>query len=399
LKNLVVMKFGGSSLRNPHRIRRVARTIVGRKRGGELPLAVVSAMGDQTDRLLGMARDITGNPRGRELDMLLTAGERISMALLAMAIRDQGEEALSFTGSQIGLITDTVHNRARIIEIRPFRLVETLEAGRIPIVAGFQGVSSTKEVTTLGRGGSDLTAVALARFFGDAPCEIYTDVAGVFGCDPRRFKGAKKWETISYHEMLELSDCGAQVIHPRAVALAARGRLPVRILSSLKGGGGTVIKEEKLEEPRITGLTKDEVVLFEIEIKNREEFSQWMMDLAQSGVKVKLLSCDRSGTGERCSLLISKEDEELAADALEEAFRSLESARWSRSRAMSRISLVGYGVGDSPLIVKEFLEAFHEAKAPVRALQVTSLRLSGITGVRQAGRAMKTLARKYALAG
>jgi aspartate kinase len=391
------MKFGGTSLGSPARIKRVARLIVNRKREDVRPIVVVSAMGDSTDRLTELATKVTRAPGGRELDMLLTAGERISMALLAMAIRDLGEEALSFTGSQIGLITDTRHNRARIIEIRAFRLTEALESGKIPIVAGFQGVSLDKDVTTLGRGGSDLTAVALARVLGNVACEIYTDVPGVFGCDPHRFRGAKRWDTISYNEMLELSDCGAQVVHPRAVALAARGNLPVRVLSGLRGGGGSVIKDEKLDEPRITGVTQDDVVLFRVILQRRTQIEHWPVKLAGAGVQVKFLSYNPSNEGRDCTLAVAKEDEDLAVEVLDEALGGLPNARWEREESMVQISLVGYGVGESPSIVEEFLEVFEGVKAPLRALQVSGLRVSAITRKRHAGPVVKGLAKKYEL--
>lgn len=250
---LVVQKFGGTSLANIARLRRVAGIVAGTRRAGSNVVVVVSAMGDETDRLTRLARSVAPNPSGvstprcldtrRELDMLLTSGERQSTALLSMALRSRGLDAVSFTGSQVGIITDDSHADARIVEIRGERLREALRQGRIPIVAGFQGVSPEREVTTLGRGGSDTTAVALAAHLGAQWCDIYTDVSGVFTEDPRQFKGVRLLPELSYQEMLELANGGAQVLHPRACALAAKYHVAIRVRSSFSAGEGTTIKE------------------------------------------------------------------------------------------------------------------------------------------------------------
>jgi aspartate kinase len=241
---LIVQKFGGTSVAGVRRISRVAELVEQTRRAGNVVVVVVSAMGDQTDRLLRLARSVTPNPAKRELDMLLTSGERQSTALLSMALRARGLDAVSFTGSQVGIVTDDNHADARISEIRGFRLRDALRRNRIPIVAGFQGVSPAHEITTLGRGGSDTTAVALAAYLGAAMCEIYTDVQGVFTEDPRHFPDVRRLPEISYQEMLELAANGAQVLHPRACAIAARYHVPLTIRSALEPGEGTVIREE-----------------------------------------------------------------------------------------------------------------------------------------------------------
>jgi len=246
---LIVQKFGGTSLAGVRRIAHVAGLVEQTRRAGNQVVVVVSAMGDQTDRLLKLARSVTPNPAKRELDMLLTSGERQSTALLSMALRARGLDAVSFTGSQVGIITDDNHADARISEIRGFRLRDALRRNRIPIVAGFQGVSPEHEITTLGRGGSDTTAVALAAYLGAGMCEIYTDVQGVFTEDPRQFPGVRLLPEISYQEMLELAANGAQVLHPRACALAAKYHVPLRVRSALEPGAGTVIKEESGRPP------------------------------------------------------------------------------------------------------------------------------------------------------
>ncbi|WP_131769399.1 aspartate kinase, partial [Candidatus Protofrankia californiensis] len=260
---VVVAKFGGSSVADADRIKRVAERIVDQRRCGDDVVVVVSAMGDTTDDLLDLAEQIAPLPPARELDMLLTAGERISMALLAMAISNLGAEARSFTGSQAGVITDSVHGRARIIDVTPGRIRSALDEGAIAIVAGFQGVSQdTKDVTTLGRGGSDTTAVALAAALNADFCEIYTDVDGVFTADPRIVPDARRIERISYEEMMEMAACGAKVLMLRCVEYARRYTVPVHVRSSFSSRPGTWVTEiaeaELVEQAIIRGVAHDQ---------------------------------------------------------------------------------------------------------------------------------------------
>jgi aspartate kinase len=259
---LVVQKYGGSSVANAERIKRVAERIVAARKAGDDVVVVVSAMGDTTDELLDLANQVSPLPPGRELDMLLTAGERISMALLAMAIHNLGYEARSFTGSQAGVITTSVHGRARIIDVTPGRLKGALDEGAVVIVAGFQGVSQdTKDVTTLGRGGSDTTAVALAAALHADVCEIYTDVDGVFTADPRIVPNARHIRDITYEEMLELAACGAKVLHLRSVEYARRAGLPIHVRSSYSTNTGTMVtgsmEDLPVEQALITGVAHD----------------------------------------------------------------------------------------------------------------------------------------------
>jgi aspartate kinase len=240
---LIVQKFGGTSVGSIARIKRVARIVEQTGKAGNDVVVVVSAMGEKTDELVAMASAVNPRLPKRELDMLLTTGERQSMALLSMALQARGLDAISFTGSQVGIITDDNHADARIAEIRGERLRDALHCHRVPIVAGFQGVSPQKEITTLGRGGSDTTAVALAAYLDAAMCEIYTDVPGVFTENPREFPGVRRLSEITYQEMLELASNGAQVLHPRACALAAKYRVPVKVLSSFEPGEGTTITD------------------------------------------------------------------------------------------------------------------------------------------------------------
>ena len=261
-----MQKYGGSSVADAEGIKRVARRIVETRKAGSEVCVVVSAMGDTTDELLDLAKQVTPLPPGRELDMLLTTGERISMALLAMAIANLGHEARSFTGSQAGVITDAVHGKARIIDVTPGRIQTALDAGHIAIVAGFQGVSQdTKDITTLGRGGSDTTAVALAAALNADVCEIYTDVDGVFTADPRIVPSARKIHHLTYEEMLEMAASGAKILHLRCVEYARRHDMPIHVRSSFSPNEGTWVtdkpqhgrKETPWKQAIISGVAHD----------------------------------------------------------------------------------------------------------------------------------------------
>ena len=255
---LVVQKYGGTSVADADRIRNVALRISEAHGAGKDVVVVVSAMGDTTNRLLELANGVSDNDHLRELDMLLTAGERVAMALCAMALRDLGVPALSLTGSQAGILTTSAHGAAEIVDIKAFRVREGLDEGKVVIVAGFQGVDpNSKEITTLGRGGSDTTAVALAAALGAESCEIYTDVDGVFTADPRLVEGSLKLDEISYEEMLELAAMGAGVVTPRAVEFGRRYGVPIHVRSSFHDAAGTLVKEETMEEPIVTGVAHD----------------------------------------------------------------------------------------------------------------------------------------------
>ncbi|HXV18905.1 MAG TPA: aspartate kinase, partial [Candidatus Omnitrophota bacterium] len=243
--SLIVQKYGGSSVANPDRIKNVARRVARYKRSGHSLVVVVSALGDTTDELLELSGQITADPSKRELDMLMSTGEQISVALLAMALHELGADAISFTGAQVGILTDSSHTRARILDISTRRLREELGRKKIVIVAGFQGMNPRQEITTLGRGGSDLTAVALAKALEADACEIYTDVDGIYTTDPRLVKDAKKISKISYEEMLELASSGAQVMQSRSIEVAGKFDIPIHVRSSFGNNEGTwIVKED-----------------------------------------------------------------------------------------------------------------------------------------------------------
>jgi len=342
--SILVQKYGGTSVGTIEKIKAVARRIIAERIRGQKVVVVVSAMQHTTDELIALAKKITGSPPERELDMLLTAGERIAMALLSMAIWDEGHEAISLTGSQSGIITEDNHTRARILEVRGTRITEELEKGRIVIVAGFQGVSGKREITTLGRGGSDTTAVALSVSLGAQRCEIYTDVPGVFTADPNLVPDAKKLEHISYDEMLDFAYFGASVVHPRAVELARRYKVPLFILGAHTDEPGTLITEGKqMEEKYIKGITSREVLLVEFEFQKEAELEKFLQELIRKRVPVDRFAC-KARDGKRLATFICDRADK---QALEE-FPALKICD-----SLSVVAIVGYGIaGRSDLILE-----------------------------------------------
>ena len=354
---LVVQKFGGTSVATPERIKLVAARVVDEKKAGKDVIVVVSAMGDTTDQLLTLARTITQNPPKRELDMLLTAGERISMALLSMAISDLGYEAISFTGSQSGIVTDTSHTRAKILDVRAYRVKEELDKGRIVIVAGFQGVSEAKEVTTLGRGGSDTTCVALAAAFSAGECHIFTDVDGVHTADPRIVPWARKIDRISYDEMLELAFCGAGVLHWRSVDVARRFGVRVHVRSSFRKEMGTVvIAKDEIEGVEIRGIAHDAGVM-EVRFSGKDHPARaacTILDaLDRENIEVRFLYLS-SGRGARgaLSVLVSLDDKDLARRAI---MAVLPAGEVAFDEDIATISIVGQGISSMKGVARRAL--------------------------------------------
>ena len=317
---LVVQKYGGSSLATVEQVMSIAERVVETKRSGIDLIVVVSAMGDTTNELLDLATKVSRNPSSRELDMLLTAGERISMALLSMAINDRGCEAISFTGSQSGIITDSRHTRARIVDVKAFRISEELSKDRIVIVAGFQGVSPSREITTLGRGGSDTTAVALASAFGAKECEIFTDVEGVFSADPGVVPGARKLDCVSFEEMLELSASGAGVVHHTAVELAYKYDVPLHVRSSFSSKKGTMVTGKSITDTkRVRGIAHTPgMMLARLSgiTKVNETTSSLFRKLEEAGVEIRLFNESLFPSSEGTLLFVVPEsDKRILAEA------------------------------------------------------------------------------------
>jgi aspartate kinase len=405
---LLVQKYGGTSLGDPERIRRVAARVARSRAAGHDLVVVVSAMGHTTDELTTLASAVSADParrHPREMDMLLTAGERISMALVAMAIRETGAEAISFTGSQAAIITDGHHTGARIEEVRADRVREELARGRIVIIAGFQGVSRSREVTTLGRGGSDTTAVALTAALGGERCDIYTDVDGVFTADPRKVPMARRIQRIGYDEMLELAGSGAQVMHPRAIEIAARFHVPVRVLSSLLDSedGGTLIarRTPTMEDPALTGVTSEapyaQLVLRGLP-SEMNTMTLVLSRLTEAGVSVDLLTqLDRADGRRSVQLTVGHADLPEAEAICKAVVAELNGEELDVRRDLARIALVGSGMHKRPGVFARAFEALRDEGVAVHSVSASSISIILMVGGSDEDRAVRLLHETFGL--
>jgi aspartate kinase len=380
---LVVQKYGGSSVSDAERIKRVAERIVATRKAGHDVCVVVSAMGDTTDELLDLAQQVSPLPPGRELDMLLTSGERISMALLAMAIQSLGLSARSFTGSQAGVITDSSHGKARIIDVTPGRISEALADGHISIVAGFQGVSQdSKDITTLGRGGSDTTAVALAAALGAEACEIYSDVDGVYSADPRIVPNARHRPTVSYEEMLELAASGAKILHLRCVEYARRYGVPLVVRSSFSHKPGTLITgDPTVEQAIISGVAHDlsEARVTVVGVPDKPgEAAAIFRGIADAEVNIDMIVQNVSGATDRTdiSFTLPKSDLATAMGALSKLQASVGFASLLSDEHIGKVSLVGAGMKSHPGVTATFFEALSTAGINAEAISTSEIRIS-----------------------
>ncbi|MFJ7775406.1 aspartate kinase [Streptomyces yangpuensis] len=403
---LVVQKYGGSSVADAEGIKRVAKRIVDAKKNGHQVVVVVSAMGDTTDELIDLAEQVSPMPAGREFDMLLTAGERISMALLAMAIKNLGHEAQSFTGSQAGVITDSVHNKARIIDVTPGRIRTALDEGNIAIVAGFQGVSAdSKDITTLGRGGSDTTAVALAAALDAEVCEIYTDVDGVFTADPRVVKKARKIEWISSEDMLELAASGSKVLLHRCVEYARRYNIPIHVRSSFSGLPGTWVSNEnpqgdaQVEHAIISGVAHDvsEAKITVVGVPDKPgEAAAIFRAIADAEINIDMIvqNVSAASTGlTDISFTLPKAEGHKAIDALEKAKSAIGFDSLRYDDQIGKISLVGAGMKTNPGVTASFFQALSDAGVNIELISTSEIRISVVTrqdDVNEAVRAVHT---------
>jgi aspartate kinase len=402
--SVIVQKYGGTSVGTVERIDAVADRVVQAKRAGHDVVVVVSAMGESTDELLAMAHRLSPVPNPRELDMLLTAGERIAMSLLAIAINDKGFAAASYTGSQAGIITDTSHGRARIIDIRPGRIREALDKGRIVIVAGFQGVSTAYDVTTLGRGGSDTTAVALAAALGCEFCEIYTDVAGVFTADPRLVPEARKLHAVSYEEMLELAASGAKVLQSRSVEYARRYGVTVHVRSSFTDEAGTWIKQEdaRMEQAIISGVASDdsEAKVTLEDVPDRPGAAAAIFrSLAEQGVNVDMIVQNVSHNGRTdVSFTVPRDDLPRVRATMERVVEEVGAVRYDLDDSIAKISLIGAGMKSHPGVAAEMFAALAEEGINIEMISTSSIRISCVIRAVDAERAVKAVHAKFAIA-
>lgn len=378
---IIVQKFGGTSVDGAERIRNVARRVVAAKRAGYEVCVVVSAPGDMTDRLVDMAYEITESPPPREMDMLLSTGERISIALLSMAVQALGERATSFTGSQAGIITDTSHTKARIVEIKADRVLETLEKGCIAIVAGFQGVSTARDVTTLGRGGSDTTAVALAARLGAEVCEIYTDVEGVYTTDPRIVPEARKLPVVSYEEMLEMAATGAKVLNARSVEFARVYRVPVHVRSSFVPDEGTWVREvDEMEQPVITAVTYDrsEAKVTLRRVPDRPGVAARVFGrIAEENVNIDMIIQNISEDGSTdISFTVSKDEVERARQVTEAISRELGAKGVEVDPGIAKVSLIGAGMRTHPGVAAKMFEALAREGINIEMISTSPIKIS-----------------------
>ncbi len=389
---VVVLKFGGSSVANPEKILRVAEKVVATRKKGYDVVVVVSAMGDTTDNLLSLAKTVNPNPHRRELDMLLSVGERISMALLSMAIAKLGYDAISLTGSQSGIITNDSHNNARIIEIRPYRIQDELERGKIVIVAGYQGVSYRKEITTLGRGGSDTTAVALAAALDAQYCEIYSDVDGVYSADPRVVENAEKLEHISYQSMQEYAEAGAKVLNSQAVEFAKKKGIAIYCKSTFSDGSGTVIdKFLSQKKTDIIGVTYEEkIILLQKRFELYKDVQALFEILDAYRIVGKQIRFENDGSGYFLSLAFSDENIYDFGN-----FKKLINERFGGSVTIREdtgtVSLIGDGINQDYSNMRNMLDILNANNVTLVGITTSSFRISAIIPALQVKETVRSL--------
>jgi aspartate kinase len=398
---LIVQKYGGTSVADPDRMRNVAKHIAALRAQGTDVVAVVSAMGKATDNLVELARQVSSNPQGREMDMLLTTGERISMSLLCMALHDVGCDAMSFTGSQVGIITDTSHTKAKILEIKGDRVREALAAGKVAVVAGFQGVSTEREITTLGRGGSDTTAVALAAALKADACEIYTDVTGVFSADPRLVPQARKLKELSFDEMLEMAGAGSKVLALRSVEFARNHNVPIHVRSSFTWEEGTWVRgideerKRKMEEPIISGVVHDvgEAKMTLLGVPDRPGVSALLFEsLAKANVNVDMIVQNTSIDGTTdISFTLPIGDITTAEPILKKVGDEVGATGINKDENIVKLSLVGAGMKSSPGIAAKMFRVLADNSVNIEMISTSTIRISVVVERSQLEKAVRAL--------
>ena len=400
---LIVQKFGGTSVGNVERIRNAASRTAEELQNGNNVVVVVSAMGKTTDHLVDMANDISSAPSKREMDMLLTTGEQITIALFSMALAQNGIDAVSYTGWQAGIKTEPVHGNARIVDIETDRIARDLESGKVVIVAGFQGVTDDGEITTLGRGGSDTTAVALAAALKADKCDIYTDVTGVFTTDPRYVKSARKLLSVSYDEMLELANLGAGVLHPRAVEFAKNYGLPLEVRSSMEKERGTIIEEENEMEQNLIvrgvafedQITRVSVLGVSTSLKG---LSTIFTTLAQNHINVDIIVQSRTEAGlANISFSIKSNDLPEALDVLERNKETLNYQAVESETGLAKVSIVGSGMVSNPGVAAKMFEVLEGHGIQVKMVSTSEIKVSTVVDEKQMVNAVESLHEAFEL--
>ena len=399
------MKFGGTSVADADRIKNAAQRIVAQREAGNNVVAVLSARGKTTDQLVQMALEVSERPHPREMDMLLSTGERISCALAAMVINDLGHEAISLTGSQAGIVTDTSHTKAKIVEVKADRIRSALDAGKIVLVAGFQGVSTAYDVTTLGRGGSDTTAVALAAALGADVCEIYTDVAGVFSADPRIVPGARKLPVVSFEEMLEMAASGAGVLQLRSVEYARNHGVRIHCRSSFDGGIGTfvVMEEETMERPLVTAVTHstDEARITLTGLPDHPGVAGRVLTvLADANVNVDMIiQNEPMSEGHRAdmSFTVPRDDLATAVEALDPLKGEFGIGGVASDAKMGKVSLVGAGMKSHPGVAAKAFSVIGEAGVNIEMISTSPIKISCVVAEADVPQAVRSLHTAFGL--
>lgn len=404
---LIVQKYGGTSVADPDRIKSVADHVAFTRRHGNDVVVVVSAMGKTTDNLLGLANAVSDVHPGREMDMLLTTGERISMALLSMALAGVGVEAVSFTGSQVGIITDTIHTKAKILEVKGDRVRDALSEGKVVVVAGFQGVSTDSEITTLGRGGSDTTAVALAAALNADVCEIYTDVTGVFSADPRIAPQARKLSHLQFDEMLEMAGVGSKVLALRSVEFARNHNVPIHVRSSFTWEHGTWVSTEKsqgensMEEPIISGVVHDasESKVTVVGVPDRPGISASLFEnLANANINVDMIVQNTSKDGlTDISFTVPKADMKVAEDIVSRVSKEINAQGVSHESDIAKVSLVGAGMKTSPGVAAKMFRVLADNNINIHMISTSTIRVSVVVSASDMESAVRSLHTAFGL--
>lgn len=403
MASLIVQKYGGTSVANPERIKKVAKRVVKYKRQGYDLVVVVSALGDTTDELIDLAYKVTNDPSEREMDMLISTGEQVSCALLAMAIQRLKIPAISFTGAQVGIITDTSHTKARILEISTERISEELKRGRVVVVAGFQGMSISKEITTLGRGGSDLTAVALAKALGAKICEIYTDVDGVYTADPRIVNNARKLGRLSYDEMLEMASLGAKVLQARSVEYSKRYGVNMHVRSSFSNADGTIISKEvkAMEKIDVSGITleRDEAKVTICDVPDKPGIAARIFkELALNNIVIDMIVQNVSRTGiTDISFTVLKEDLPKTIKVAKKVAKTVGAGDVIKDESIAKVSVVGIGMRSHSGIAARMFEALASRKINIEMISTSEIKISCVIERRYAEQAVRALHEEFRL--
>jgi aspartate kinase len=402
-ETLIVQKYGGSSVANTDRIKNVANRIARYKKQGHKIVVVVSALGDTTDELLELAGQITDKPSDRELDMLISTGEQVSVALLAMALHKIGIDAISFTGPQVGIITDCSHTKAKILKVSADRIREQVEKGKVVIVAGFQGMNAAQEITTLGRGGSDLTAVAVAKTLNADMCEIYTDVEGVYTADPRVVKDARKLSMISYEEMLELASLGAQVMQARSMEVAKKYAVPLHIRSSFTNKEGTIISKEvkAMEEVLVSGVTanKGEAKVTICDVPDRPGIAAKIFtDIAKHDINVDMIIQNISRLGYTdLSFTVPTAELNKTKDVMARIIKTVKAKGVVYNSEIAKVSIIGVGMRTHSGVAAKMFAALASKKINIDMISTSEIKISCVINKKFADDAVRVLHKAFGL--